>query len=404
MTARNVVIAGASVAGLSAADALRDGGFDGSVTILSDERELPYDRPPLSKELLSAPEQPEPVALRPAEHYAAKRLDLRLGHAAVGLDIDRRFVVTSDGAALPWDAVVIATGSRPKPLRTAGGAALPVLRTPQDLRALRLAAALYGDVTLVGSSFIGLEIAASLRARGVDVTVFGATPLPLGDVVGPEVAADIRDLHVSHGVSMRTGVQVLSVDGGPGAYTLHLSDGTEHHAPHVVAGIGVQPNDEWLVGSGVELDAGVLCDAAGRTNVPGVYAAGDIAHFEHPLLGGRTHVDHWTNAVQQGRLVAANILSGGAAPHSGLPYYWTDQYGRRFHSYGRRRPGDDAVVVEGALGTEEYLVLYGSSGEFHCVLSCGRERSLRGYRKLLQRGATWDEALQLAGRSAGVTA
>ncbi|KAE8765732.1 NAD(P)/FAD-dependent oxidoreductase [Georgenia thermotolerans] len=404
MTVRHVVIAGASVAGLSAADALRAGGFDGSITLLSDERLPPYDRPPLSKELLSTEDELELAWLRPTEHYAAQRLDLRLGHAAVGLDIDRRYVITSDGEALPWDAVVVATGSRPKPLVTAEGRALPVLRTAEDLRSLRAAAARYGEVTLVGASFIGLEIAASLRELGVAVTVFGATPLPLGDVVGPEVAADLRDLHLAHRVRMRMGVEVVSVSGSPGAFDVQTADGATRRTPYVVAGVGVQPNDEWLVGSGVELDAGVVCDAAGRTNVPGVWAAGDVAHFDHPLLRERVHVDHWTNAVQQGRLVGDNIVRGEAAEHTGVPYYWTDQYGRRLHSYGRRRRGDEAVVAEGALGTDEYLVLYGAGDAFHCVLSCGRERSLRPYRKLLQRGGTWDEALTLAGRGADVTA
>lgn len=399
---RDIVIAGASLAGLSAADGLRAGGFDGSITILSDERQLPYDRPPLSKELLSSAEDQEPIPLRSADHYAEHDFDLRLGHAAVGLDIDRRYVITSDGDPLPWDAVIIATGSRPRRLHTASGEPVPVLRTPQDVEELRRAATEHGEVTLVGASFIGLEVAASLRERGVKVTMFDIAPLPLHGIVGQEVAADLRDLHLNKGVDLRTGVSVVAISGTPGDYRMELSDGTEHRAPHIVAGIGVRANDEWLQGSGVDLDRGVLTDAAGRTSVPGVYAAGDVAHFEHPLLGERTHVDHWTNAMQQGRHVAANILSGEAAPHTAVPYFWTEQYGRKFHCYGRRRATDESVVVEGQLGTEEYLVLYGSEGEFHCVFSCGRERSLRGYRKLLQRGGTWQEALELAGQNAAV--
>ncbi|MCK6208953.1 FAD-dependent oxidoreductase [Georgenia sp. EYE_87] len=396
-TLRNVVIAGASVAGLSAADALRQGGFDGSITILSDERTVPYDRPPLSKELLAADGEPAAVELRPQDHYAAHELDLRLGHAAAGLDIDRRYVVTSDGAALPWDAVVIATGSRPRPLLTTSGAPLPVLRTMADLVHIRDGAARYGRVTLVGASFIGLEIAASLRRRGVPVTLFGAAELPLDNVVGPEVAADVRDLHDAHGVDLRLGALVTAVEGAPGDYTLRLSDGTTHRAPFVVAGVGVEPNVEWLLGSGVVLDGGVACDAAGRTNVPGVWAAGDVAAYDHPLLGARVRIDHWTSAGQQGRHVAGGILSGTATPFTSVPYYWTDQYDRKFHCYGRRLPEDEAFVAEGSLASGEYLVLYGSDGEFHSVLSSGRERSLRGYRKLLERRGTWADALELAG-------
>ncbi|TRW47465.1 NAD(P)/FAD-dependent oxidoreductase [Georgenia yuyongxinii] len=393
---RNVVVAGASLAGLAAADALRQGGFDGSITLLSDERRAPYDRPPLSKDLLAADSDPVPVALRPEGHFADHELDLRLGHAAVGLDIDRRYVVTSDGAALPWDAVVVATGSRPRPLLTTSGEALPVLRTIEDLVRIRDGVARHGRVTLIGSSFIGLEIAASLRRRGVAVTLFGATQLPLNDVVGPEVATDVRDLHAAHGVDLRLGALVTAVDGAPGDYALHLSDGTTLSTPFVVAGVGVEPNVEWLLGSGVVLDGGVVCDAAGRTNVPGVWAAGDVAAYDHPLLGSRVRVDHWTSAGQQGRHVAANILSGGDTPFTSVPYYWTDQYDRKFHCYGRRLPADDAFVAEGSLASGEYLVLYGTAGEFHSVFSSGRERSLRGYRKLLERGGTWDEALAIA--------
>jgi 3-phenylpropionate/trans-cinnamate dioxygenase ferredoxin reductase subunit len=165
-------------------------------------------------------------------------------------------------------------------------------------------------------------------------------------------------------------------------------------------GIGVDANDEWLDGSGLVLDAGVLVDAAGRSNVPGVWAAGDVARLQsHPLLPPSTRVEHWTHAIEHGRHVGLNVARGTEDAYAGAPYFWTEQYGRRFHGYGRIRPGDRALVVEGDLGGEEYLVIHGSDDELHAVVSCGCARSLRGYRKLLERRGTWREALELAARA-----
>lgn len=395
-----IVIAGASVAGLSAADALRQGGYEGSITVLSEERVAPYDRPPLSKQMLSSAADSDPLDLRHPGHWYETAIDLRLGQAAAGLDIDRRYVITTNGEPLPWDALVIATGSRPRSALSNAGERLPTLRTVTDVQEIRRAALAHGRVTIIGSSFIGLEIAASLRSRGVEVTVFGATSLPLNDSVGPEVAADVRDLHRRHGVELRSGLTVCQIDGGPGDYILSLSDGSQHATPFVVAGIGVDLSTEWLQGSGVDLDearGGVVCDAAGQASVPGVWAAGDVALYDHPTLGAGAHVGHWTNAMQQGRHVAANLLEGQTRPYAAVPYFWTDQYDRKLQCYGRRQPRDESFVAEGSIAEGEYLVLYGDGESLHAVLSCGRDRSLRPYRKLLQAGAGWSAAMAQAG-------
>jgi NADPH-dependent 2,4-dienoyl-CoA reductase/sulfur reductase-like enzyme len=398
MTGRleHVVVVGASAAGLSAADGLREGGFEGSITVLGAERHRPYDRPIISKDLLTSRHEPELRELRSAERLAAARLDLRLGHAAAGLDVDRHYVITDHGETLPWDALVIACGCRPRALHTVDGGLLPSLRTPDDLHLLREAVARHGEVSLIGSGFIGLEVAAGLATRGVPVTVFDTLPLPLEPAVGREVAEQIRGLHAQHGVRIWGGVGVEAVTGCQGDYKIRLSDGSTHRTPFVLTGIGVEPDTGWLDGSGVDIAGGVLTDAAGRTNVPGVWAAGDVVTFDHPLLGERTRVEHWTHAVEQGRHVGLNIARADSAPYHGVPYFWTDQYGRRFHCHGRRRPGDAGLVVEGGLDEDEYLVLFGRDDQFHAVFSCGRIRSLRGYRKLLARGATSDDALALA--------
>jgi NADPH-dependent 2,4-dienoyl-CoA reductase/sulfur reductase-like enzyme len=393
----HVVVVGASAAGLSAVDGLREAGFDGTITVLGAERHPPYDRPTLSKAALLLSEgEPELLELRTPERLQAARLDLRLGHAAVGLDVDRRYVVTTDGDALPWDAVVIACGSRPRELHTAEGQVLPVLRTPDDLCVLRQAAARYGEISVIGAGFIGLEIAAGLIGHGAKVTVFADTPLPLEAVLGDQVAEAVRDLHLTRGVNLRAATTVQAVTGGPGAYALQLLDGTVHRTPFVIVGIGVDPDVDWLVGSGVDLDRGVVTDAAGRANVSGVWAAGDVAAFEHPLLGERVRVEHWTHAIGQGRHVGLNIARGVDTSYAGVPYFWTDQYERRFEGYGWRRPGDEVVVAEGSLTDDEFLVLHGGNGELHAAFASGKTRSLRGYRKLLERRGGWDDAIALA--------
>lgn len=393
---KHVVVVGASAAGLSAADGLREGGFTGSITVLGAERTWPYDRPSVSKDLLVNEGEPELLTLRSAEHLTQAGIDLLLGESAVGLDVDKKYVVTDNGKALPWDAVVIACGSKPRSLLTEDGSLVPSLRTPSDLTALREATQQHSAVSLIGSGFIGLEVAAGLATRGVDVTIFESLSLPLVGAVGPEVAQQICDLHAQRGVRIVTGAGVESIAGTAGDYEIRLTDGSSHRTPFVLAGVGVEPDTEWLEGSGIELSCGVVTDSAGQTNIPGVWAAGDAAVSEHPLLAEPCRIEHWTHAIEQGRQVGLNIAQGRDTAYAAVPYFWTDQYGRRFHCYGRRRVDDISVIVEGSFDDDEYLVAYGQDGHFHAVFSCGRVRSLRGYRKLLARGADWNEAMALA--------
>jgi len=236
------------------------------------------------------------------------------------------------------------------------------------------------------------------------VHVFGTSPLPLGRVIGPEIAAALRDLHLAHGVALHAGTAVRAVTGVPGAYELRLDDASVHRTPFVLAGIGAEPEVDWLLGSGVKLNGGVICDSAGRAGAPGVWAAGDVAAFDHPVLGHLVRVEHWTHAVQQGRHVGLNVARGEAVPYTAVPYFWTEQYGRRFDCYGRRRPGDQTLIAEGSLDSGVFLALSGHGDEFHAVLSCGRARSLKAYRKLLERRGSWAEARALAraGQPVGV--
>lgn len=393
---RRIVIAGASVAGLSAADALREAGFDGSIVVAGAERHRPYDRPPLSKQALHAGDSRGGVyPLRSESHYESQKFELLLGRAAVRLDTSRRTVLMEDGEALPFDGLVIATGCRANLLFTQRGEPLPVLRTLDDARWLAAAAQQHRQAILIGAGFIGLEVAASLRRRGLDVTVLEAASAPLVQGLGDELGSWLCAQHAEQGVRILAGVQVDAVHGATGDYTVALADGRTLQAPIVLVGIGVRPNVEWLQGSGVDCQGGVVCDASGRTGIPGIVAAGDVACTFHPPSGRAIRVEHWTHAVEQGRAAARVLLLGEPAPVA-APYFWTDQYERKLQAYGRRQPGDATRVVEGDVASGEFLALFGAGENFHGVVSSGRARSLRRYRKLLEQGASWSHALAAA--------
>lgn len=319
---------------------------------------------------------------------------------AAGLDIDRRYLITTDGDPLPWEHVIIATGSSPVPMVTDTGYTIPSFRTVRDAEGVRRAVARHRKVTLIGAGFISLEIASVLRSQGIDVTVIGAGPSPLRAFLGPEVSGTIRRLHEERGVNFIMGQMVELITGQEGDLHLHLADGTVHDTQFVIAGTGTRPNSRWLDGAGVDLDpatGAVLCNSAGRSSVPGVWAAGDVATYEHPFGGAPIHAGHWTKARQQATLVARNIMAADADVYSELPYFWTDQYDRKLQCYGEPQPGDEAIVVQGSLDTPDYLVIYGSptTGRFNAVLSNGMDRHLRPFRKLLKSGASWAEALEL---------
>ncbi|MGW4825408.1 NAD(P)/FAD-dependent oxidoreductase [Streptomyces sp. NPDC004227] len=392
----SIVIVGASAAGLSAADGLREGGYTGPLTVLDGELEPGYDRPMLSKSLLAAEEHATPAPLRTDEQLAAKGIDLLAGHGAMGLDIDRRLVVTNWGEAIAWRHVVVATGVTARPVVTAQGTALPTLRNRADLAAARRLAASGRPVTLIGGGFIGLEVAAALRSRGVEVTLLCATELPLAGILGDEVAGWLHGLHLANGVSFDLGSATASVEETAQGYDIHLADGRVRRAASVLAGVGTEPATDWLIGSGVELNHGVVTDAAGRTNVEGVWAAGDVAARRDPLHGRPRRFEHWTHAIEHGRLVGLNIARGEAVAHDAVPYAWTEQYGLTLHMLGERRPGDTDIVVEGSIATGDFVVAHGVGDELHGATVCGRVRALRTYRKLLRARAPLNDALGAA--------
>ena len=392
---RRVTIVGASLAGLRAAETLRRHGYDGALTLIGDERHRPYDRPPLSKQLLLGTWTPEQTFFRQKDGYEPLALDLRLGVPATSLDLRGRRVTLADGTWADYDRLIIATGAR---VRTLPGIAprpgLLVLRTLDDAVALREALTTATRVAVVGMGFIGLEVAAACRSRGVGVVAIESLPVPLAPIVGPTLGETLLAMHADHGVEVRTGVTVTGIYGEPRVAGVALSDGSRVDADVVVVGIGVVPNTQWLESSGLPLDNGVVCNGSGEA-APGVYAAGDVARMANVWYGEAPRIEHWTNAVEQGVHVAEQMLGSAdaAASFSSVPYFWSDQYDRKIQFVGRARPHDEMVVVDGSTAERRLTALYRRGDRVVACLTVNQPRALIKYRKLLASHPSWDTAL-----------
>lgn len=393
---RQILVVGASLAGLRAVEALRQHGFDGRVGLVGEEPHLPYDRPPLSKQVLAGAWGLDRVQLREPDRYDELDLDLHLGRRAVGLDLVAREVLVDGSEPMGFDGLVIATGAHPRPL--AGSRPLDgvfTLRTLDDCLALSEAVGAPGArVVVVGAGFIGSEVAATCHGRGARVTVLEALPVPLTHVLGGSVGEVCAALHRDEGVDLRCGVGVSAIEGRDHVERVILSDGTAVDADVVVVGIGVVPTTAWLDGSGLRLDNGVVCDEACFAG-PGIVAAGDVCRWRNPLFGGFMRVEHWTNAAEQGTAAAHNLLAGpaGAKPYAPVPYFWSDQYDVKIQYVGHASARDQVRVVNGSLEERRFVALYGREGRLTAALAFNRPRLLMAYRRLLAEGATWEQAL-----------
>jgi 3-phenylpropionate/trans-cinnamate dioxygenase ferredoxin reductase component len=387
-----IVVVGASIAGISAARALRRHGYEGQLIIVGSETHPPYDRPPLSKQALTAESIPD---MR-LDASGAIQAEWRLGATAVELDLERREVALDDGHRLAFDGLVIATGTTPRRLpmaRPLGG--VHYLRTLDDAHALRtdLVAATRG-VAVIGGGFIGAEVAASCRARGLPVTIVDAAPLPLEPVIGPEMAELCAQVHREQGVQLRLGAAVVSFEGEERVEGVELGSGEILDADVAVIGIGVVPVTDWLTSSGVTLDDGVVCDqwlrvlGASGQPVPGVVAAGDVCRWRHPGYGEAIRVEHWENAVAQGEAAAASLVRGdAAAPYAAIPYFWSDQHGIKIQFVGRRHPGDELTIVDGAPADRRFAAEYRQDGRLVAALGFNRSSRIMRYRRSLVEAA-----------------
>ena len=408
-TPPRIVIVGASLAGLRAAEELRHRGFAGTVTVVGDETYEPYDRPPLSKQVLAGAWGLDRTALTVMhpDGVAGLDLDWRLGVRATGLDLAERRVLLAGGDDLGFDGLVIATGATPRELPgTETLAGVHTLRTLDDALAVR--AAIDGGarrVVVVGAGFIGAEVAATCRTVGCEVTILEALPVPLGRALGDEMGAVMGDLHRDHGVDVRLGVGVAGFEGGERVTHVRLADDTLLDADLVVVGIGVSPNTGWLEGSGVALDDGVVCDATTRV-APGIVAAGDVARWPSHRFGELLRVEHWDNAIAMGEHAARRLLAdlagdpaddpASTAAYDPVPWFWSDQYDRKIQLAGRSSGADEVHVVDGSTDERRFVALYRRGDRLVAVLAMNRPRLLVTYRGLVERGASWDEALAQA--------
>jgi NADPH-dependent 2,4-dienoyl-CoA reductase/sulfur reductase-like enzyme len=400
-----VVVVGASLAGWRAVETLRAEGFEGDITLVGEELHLPYDRPPLSKQVLAGTWPPERVVLADRHRSSALRVHEVLGHRAVRLDAAARQIEIDDGTLLAGDAIVLATGASPR--RLSGTEALGqhdglfTLRTLDDSLALRAALRAREScrVVVIGAGFIGAEVASTCAALGCRVTVLEAMEIPLANVLGPQIGAYCATLHADHGVDLRTGAGVAGIqraEGAHGGLVVALSGGDSIEAHVVVVGIGVLPSVGWLDASGLTVENGVVCDDR-LFAAEGIVAAGDMARWNWRHDGGEEliRIEHWQLAAEAGVAAARSLLAGraDAVPFNPIPYFWSDQFDIRFQVLGNPGGTDEVKIVEGSLDEGKFVALFGRAGRLRAVMAIGKPRQLMGFRPLLEAGSSWDDAL-----------
>lgn len=352
----NIVIIGAGLAGVSAAEELRSQGHTGDITLVGAEPHPPYERPPLSKGVLLGTAEPDSVFVHDRSWYDEQQVELVTGTAVTDIDLDTQHVTVAD-RQLSFDRLLLATGAQPRrlPVADRSGADVAYLRTFDDARALsdRLA----GQVLIIGAGWIGLEVASAARQAGADVTVVESAAQPLAGLLGPTVAPVFADLHREHGVDLRLSTSVDSIAHSGGRTTVRLADGHELTPDLIVVGIGAEPDDHLAAKAGLATDRGVLVDACLRASDPHVYAAGDVANHEHPLHG-RIRVEHWDTAIHHGRHAARSML-GHDEPYARQPSFFTDQYDLGMEYVGHVGPlGHDEVIIRGDLAERVLNVLW----------------------------------------------
>ena len=384
-----IVVVGASLAGLRAIETLRREGYGGRIVAIGAEPHLPYDRPPLSKQFLKGDWESERLALR-RDGFEDLDVDWRLGERATSLDLATGRVGVESGERVAYDGLLIASGARARSLPF--GADLPgvhLLRTLDDAQVLREELAASPRVLVVGAGFIGMEVAASCRERGLEVTVVEPLQAPLLRGLGPDLGRWVGERHADHGTLMRCGVGVEGFEGSGRVERVKLSDGSAPEADVVVVGIGAEPATEWLAGSGLEIDNGVMCDGSGLTRAENVLAAGDVARWSGVRL------EHWTSAVEQGVHAATRLLRGAEVPPlEHLPYVWTDQFELRLQMAGHIQAGDAMHVCHGSLDEERFLVLFGRADRLSGAVGNKRPRQLMAVRKLMAAGSSFANAIE----------
>jgi 3-phenylpropionate/trans-cinnamate dioxygenase ferredoxin reductase subunit len=378
------VVVGASLCGATAAVTLREEGFDGRLLLIGAEPELPYERPPLSKQYLRGERPLEGFLVRPREFYEEREIELRLGVAATGIDPREPAVELSGGERVPCDRVLVATGGRNRRPQIPGLDLEGVydLRTLTDADRIRAEIAPGRRAVVVGMGFIGSEVAASLRMLGLDVVAIEAFSVPLEHALGEEIGRTLAELHAEHGVETVFGDGVAAFEGAGRVRRVVTAAGREIECDFAVAGLGIEPATDAVAGAGVALDDGILVDELCRTNVEGVYAAGDVANHYHPLFGRHVRVEHWLNAIEQGAAAARSMLGKGE-PYDHLHWFWSDQYDTNLQ-YAGFHAGWDELVVRGRLEERRFVAFYLERGVVRAVIALNQGREVRRAQPLIR--------------------
>jgi NADPH-dependent 2,4-dienoyl-CoA reductase/sulfur reductase-like enzyme len=388
-----IVVVGASLAGLRGVEALRAEGFDGELCLIGAEPHLPYDRPPLSKEILRGQWTDEQLGLR-RDPYEALQVELRTGRRVESLDVGSRSLTVDDGERVTFDSLLIATGAAARRVRAFEGLdGVHYLRTKDDAQAIRRDLLAAKRVVVVGAGFIGAEVAASCRQLGLEVVLVEPQPVPLLRGLGRELGEVSAKLHREHGVDLRCGVSVAAIDGDTHVETVTLDDGSIINCDVVVVGVGAVPVTGWLESSGLELDDGVVCDRYCETSVPGIYAAGDVARWHNALFDETMRVEHWTNAVEQGVYAARRMLGKIEEPFAPVPTFWSDQYDVKIQFAGRMSADDRIEIVRGDPDEYKFVALFGRADRLVGVLTFRWPRHLIRYSQMIADGVSFEDAL-----------
>jgi 3-phenylpropionate/trans-cinnamate dioxygenase ferredoxin reductase subunit len=378
------VIVGANLAGGTAAITLREEGFDGEIVLIGAEPHPPYERPPLSKEYLQGAKPFEDALLKPSGFYEDHNIQMRLGRRVVRVDPSERTVNLEGGGRVPYDRLLVATGVRNRRLRIPGADLEDVydLRTIGDADRIRAMSHGGNRAVLVGMGFIGSEVAASLRHRGVEVVVIEPFKSPLYRVLGEEIGRVFADLHRENGVQLFFEESVTAFEGTGRVQRVMTSAGRLIECDFVVTGVGVEPVTDLLADSGVKIDNGIVVDEYCQTNVEGIYAAGDVANHFHPLFGRQVRVEHWQNAIHQGRAAARSML-GKREPYSDVHWFWSDQYDCNVQ-YAGFHTGWDELVVRGNLEERNAVIFYMQERRIAAAVAFNSGRDLQRAMSLIR--------------------
>lgn len=388
---RRVVIVGASLAGLNTCEGLRRHGHEGPIVLIGDEPHLPYDRPPLSKDVLTGAKTLDDVTLVSSDRLSELDVELRTGVTVTGLDVAAK-VLHAGTETVAYDELVVATGASARPFPGATLDGIHLLRRAEDAVAIADALSRSSHLVVVGGGYIGAEVASAARAVGVAATIVDPMPVMLSRGLGSKLGPAVAQLHRENGVQVRCGVGVEGFKGSDRVEAVATSEGLID-ADLVVVGIGAIPNTSWLDGSGVELVDGVVCDAQCRAiGASGVWAAGDVARWFHSGVGETIRLEHWTNAIEQANAVAQGIC-GDPQPFAPVPYVWSDQHGKRLQCFGSVQVDDEMVIVDGELGPDNFVALFGRADRLVGLVALNGGRAVGAYRRLLVAGASWGDAL-----------